>query len=75
MAQLAMQGYSSLCAYAPSHLAASARKHWVQDKASFSRWIATFDETCRARNLISPSQLPLALLSRSLEIPPLAPQS
>ena len=64
MAQLAMQGYSSLCAYAPSHLAASARKHWVQDKASFSRWIATFDETCRAQNLISPSQLPLALLSR-----------
>ena len=64
MAQLALQGYSSLCAYAPTHLAASARKHWVQDKASFSKWIDIFEETCRARNLISPSKVPLELLPR-----------
>ncbi|MGH9598824.1 MAG: PD-(D/E)XK nuclease family protein, partial [Terracidiphilus sp.] len=62
MARLAMDAHALICAYAPRFLNASARATWQQDPAAFSAWLAAFDRTCRAGNLISLARLPLELL-------------
>lgn len=62
LAALAMEAHGLLCAYAPQLLRSSARSGWINDPASFSRWLATFDETCRANNLLSPARLPVELI-------------
>ena len=62
MAALAMEAHDLLCAYAPNHLRRSARAGWDHDAASFSAWLAAFDQACRSSNLISPARLPLELI-------------
>jgi probable DNA repair protein len=62
LAALAMEAHSLLCAYAPQLLRPSSRAGWVNDPAAFSRWLATFEETCRAKNALSPARLPLELM-------------
>ena len=62
LAALAMDAHSLLCAYSPRLLNQSARGGWDRDAAAFSAWLAVFDETCGAGNLISPARLPLELI-------------
>ena len=62
LAKLAMEAHSLLCHYAPRLLKESARSGWQQDAAACIAWLAEFDETCHAGNLISASRLPLELI-------------
>ena len=62
MANLAMQAHQLLCSYAPQFLREKARAAWQQDAENFSAWLAAFDATCRADNLLSPARLPLELI-------------
>jgi probable DNA repair protein len=73
LAGLAMEAHGLLCAYAPKLLRTAARTGWINDPAAFSRWLSSFDEACRANNLLSPSLLPVELipiLERSSAIRP-----
>jgi probable DNA repair protein len=63
LAALAMEAHGLLCAYAPQLLRTAARVGWQNDPAAFSRWLATFEETCRAKNLLSPARLSLEFIS------------
>jgi len=63
LASLAMEAHGLICSHAPRFLAKTARSAWQQDAAAFSAWLTTFDETCRTTNLLSPSRLPLELIS------------
>ena len=63
LAGLAMEAHELLCSYAPRFLRPSSRIAWQQDAAAFSGWLAAFDETCRASNLLSTARLPLELIS------------
>ncbi|HMD76376.1 MAG TPA: PD-(D/E)XK nuclease family protein [Terracidiphilus sp.] len=63
LAVLAMEAHELLRSYAPRFLRPSARIAWQQDAAAFSGWLAAFDETCRAGNLLSTARLPLELIS------------
>jgi ATP-dependent helicase/nuclease subunit B len=63
LAELAMEAHELLCSHAPQFLRSSARAGWQQDAASFSSWLAAFDEVCRNGDLLSPSRLPLELIS------------
>jgi probable DNA repair protein len=63
LAGLAMEAHELLCSYAPRFLRPSARTAWQQDAAVFSGWLAAFDETYRASNLLSTARLPLELIS------------
>jgi len=62
MAGLAMEAHKLLCSHAPQFLRQNARAAWQQDAETFSAWLAAFDETCRAANLLSPARLPLELI-------------
>ncbi|HEV3449395.1 MAG TPA: PD-(D/E)XK nuclease family protein [Gemmataceae bacterium] len=62
LADLAMEAHALLCSHTPRFLRASARAGWQNDAAAFSRWLNTFDETCRTGNLLSPARLPNELL-------------
>lgn len=64
MASLAMQAHQLLCSYAPRYLRPAVRGGWQLDAASFSSWLAAFDETCCSGNLLSPARLPLELIAR-----------
>jgi len=57
-----MEAHGLLCSYAPQLLRATARAGWQSDPAAFSRWLATFDKTCRAKNSISPARIPIELI-------------
>jgi probable DNA repair protein len=61
VAKLAMDAHRLLCLYAPRYLGASARTGWQQDAGAFSRWLAAFDDACRAQSLLSAARLPLEL--------------
>lgn len=69
LASLAMEAHGLLCAYAPQFLKEKARIAWDQDAAAFSAWLADFDATCRAGNLISAARLPHELIA-ALEADP-----
>ncbi len=77
LAALAMEAHELLCSYAPKLLRASARSGWQNDAATFSRWLAAFDEICRGSDLMSPARLPIELTqllqnaASQLERPPL----
>jgi probable DNA repair protein len=77
LAALAMEAQELLCSHAPRFLRTSAHSGWQNDAATFSRWLAAFDETCRAGDLLSPVRLPVELLhvlgdsARQLARPPL----
>ncbi len=75
LAALAMEAHELLCGHAPRFLRPQARSAWQQDAAAFSAWLTAFDETCRAGNLLSPTRLPLELISllesESAQRPPL----
>jgi len=62
LAQLAIEAHGLLCAYAPKLLRTAARAGWQNDPAAFSRWLAAFDESCRASSTLSPARLPLELI-------------
>ena len=62
LAALAMEAHELLCSHAPKFLRPHARASWESDAGAFSRWLAAFDATCRAGNLLSPAQLPVELL-------------
>ncbi len=62
LAALAMEAHELLCWYAPRLLNNAARNAWQQDAAAFSRWLAAFDENCRAQSLLSSSRLPHELV-------------
>jgi probable DNA repair protein len=62
LAALAMEAHELLCSHAPGLLRGPARSGWQNDAATFSRWLAAFDETCRAESLLSPARLPIELL-------------
>jgi probable DNA repair protein len=62
LANLAMEAHNLLCDYAPRLLKQSARIAWQQDAAEYSAWLAAFDETCTANNLIGSARLPLELI-------------
>ncbi len=62
LADLAMDAHNLLCSYAHRFLHASARAFWQQDAGAFSHWLAAFDETCRAGDLLSGNRLPLELI-------------
>jgi probable DNA repair protein len=70
-----MEAHSLICEYAPKLLRTAARASWVNDPAAFSRWLTTFDETCRQKNTLSPARLPIELIpileSSSASRPPL----
>lgn len=61
VAQMAMDAHRLLCLYAPGLLGAPARAGWVQDAGIFSRWLAAFDDACRAQRVLSTARLPLEL--------------
>lgn len=63
LAVLAMEAHELLCSHAPRFLQVKARSAWQQDAAAFSGWLATFDETCRSGNLLSPSRLTHELIA------------
>ncbi len=63
LASMAMEANDLLCSYAPQYLRQSSRVGWNLDPESFSKWLAEFDEHCGRNGLISPSRLPLELLS------------
>jgi len=63
LAAMAMQAHELLCFYAPRYLRETARSGWDLDAGAFSGWLATFDQTCRENNLLSPSRVPLGLIS------------
>jgi len=75
LAALAMEAHELFCGHAPRFLRPQARSAWQQDAAAFSAWLTAFDETCRAGNLLSPTRLPLELISllesESAQRPPL----
>jgi probable DNA repair protein len=62
LAGLTMEAHELLCSYVPSYLRGNARVAWQQDAGAFSRWLAAFDENCRAGSLLAPSRLPLELI-------------
>ncbi len=62
LASLAMEAHNLLCGYAPRLLKEKGRIAWQQDAAECSAWLAAFDETCKAGNLISSARLPLELI-------------
>jgi probable DNA repair protein len=62
MAHLAIEAHKLLCSYAPHFLRQKSRASWQQDAENFSAWLAAFEETCRAGNLLSPARLPLELI-------------
>jgi ATP-dependent helicase/nuclease subunit B len=62
IAALAMDAHRLLCSYAPRFLHPAARDSWQQDAAAFSRWLAAFEEVCRAEGLLSSARLPLELV-------------
>src|ERR1700678_3672524 len=64
LAALAMDAHELLCSHAPRFLRAAARSGWQNDAATFSRWLAAFDEACRTGNLLSPARLGLELLQQ-----------
>jgi probable DNA repair protein len=61
VAALAMEAHELLASYAPKYLRAAARSGWQQDAATFSEWLAVFDERCRSSLLLSTTRLPLEL--------------
>ena len=63
LAGMAMEAYDLLCSYAPRYLRESARTGWDQDTGAFSQWLAEFDQHCSKNQLISPSRVPLELIS------------
>ena len=63
LARLAMEAHELVAGHAPRFLRTAARTGWVGDAAAFGRWLAAFDERCRAENLLSAARLPLELLS------------
>ncbi len=62
IAKLAMDAHRLLCLHAPQFLEPTARAMWQQDAGMFSNWLTTFDEACRAGELISPSRVPPELI-------------
>jgi len=62
LAALAMEAHELLCSHASGFLRTPARSGWQNDAASFSRWLAAFDETCRTGDLLSPARLPIDIL-------------
>jgi probable DNA repair protein len=62
-ADLAMQAHDLLCSHAPAYLHTAARAEWPNDAGAFSRWLTSFDDTCRTQSLLSPARLPLELIS------------
>ncbi len=62
LAASAMEAHALLCAYAPRYLRTLARDAWQQDCASFSAWLAAFEDICHADRLISPNRVPLGLI-------------
>jgi probable DNA repair protein len=62
LAALAIEAHGLLCAYAPTLLRTASRAGWQNDPEAFSRWLASFDETCRTSNLLSPARLPVDLI-------------
>jgi ATP-dependent helicase/nuclease subunit B len=63
IAALAMDAHRLLCSHAPRFLRPAARSGWQQDAAAFSRWLAAFEESCRAQGVVGPARLPLELTS------------
>jgi ATP-dependent helicase/nuclease subunit B len=63
IAALALDAHRLLCSHAPFFLRTSARASWQQDAAAFSRWLAAFEESCRAHGVVSPARLPLEVIS------------
>ncbi len=64
LAAMAMGAYELLCSYSARHLREAARIGWEQDPGTFSLWLAEFEETCDKNRLLSPSRLPLELISQ-----------
>ena len=62
LAAMAMEAHELLASYAPRLLRTAARAGWQQDAAAFSGWLSAFDATCRDRQLVSESRLPLELV-------------
>jgi ATP-dependent helicase/nuclease subunit B len=69
MGKLAMEAHALLAAYAPEQFDPRARIGWQSDQASFSRWLADFDQHCAEAQILSSARLPLELL-RLLEAEP-----
>jgi len=63
LAALAADAHSLLCSHAPRLLQPRARAGWSQDAAAFSTWLTDFDHICLRDRLLSPSRLPLELIS------------
>lgn len=59
LADMAMQAHALLCSYAPQFLNAKARGAWDQDAKALSRWLTSFDEVCRQKEVVSPNRLAL----------------
>jgi ATP-dependent helicase/nuclease subunit B len=64
IANLAAEAHKLLCSYAPQCLKPNARSAWQQDAASFSKWLAEFDDIRKAGKLLSASRLPLELMAQ-----------
>jgi probable DNA repair protein len=62
LGKMAMEAHALLCAYSPHSLNARTRMGWQRDQATFSRWLSSFEEQCRANLLLSSARLPLELL-------------
>jgi len=57
VATMAMRSHALLCSYAPRYLNPRHRQGWDQDSASFSGWLAAFDELCARSGAISSARL------------------
>jgi ATP-dependent helicase/nuclease subunit B len=57
VAAMAMRSHALLCSYAPRYLNPRHRQSWDQDSASFSAWLAAFDELCARSGAISSARL------------------
>ncbi len=64
LAALAMEAHELLCFYSPDSLRSTARSGWDRDAASFSQWLASFDESCRKNNLVSASRMSRELVTK-----------
>ncbi|HUH61835.1 MAG TPA: PD-(D/E)XK nuclease family protein [Terracidiphilus sp.] len=67
IASLAMEAHDLVASYAPQFLHTAARAAWESDSAVFSSWLDLFSDHCRDNSLLSPSQLPLAVIDRLRE--------
>ena len=63
VAALAAYAHELIATHSPRYLKPAERVAWQQDAASFSGWLKSFDEICRANRFVSACRIPLELVA------------